>query len=111
MFNACLAARLRDGLLLRVLSGDVMMKWPYGGMFVAEDLPREQQRLEAKEIVPSGPMFGRKMFASKDEAARREAQALADAGLTMEAFGGWQRSRCHGVSRTEKHVGRILLCC
>lgn len=89
LFNACLAARLTDGLLQRVLPGDVMMKWPFGGMFVAEDVPREQQRLEAKEIVPAGPMFGKKTFASKDEVARREAQALADAGLTLAAFGGF----------------------
>src|SRR5262249_21293795 len=47
LFNACLARRLLDGLMLRVLSGDVLMKWPFGGMFVAEDLPREQQRLGA----------------------------------------------------------------
>jgi tRNA pseudouridine13 synthase len=89
LFNACLAARITDGLLSRVLAGDVMMKWPYGGMFVAEDLPREQQRLEAKEIVPAGPMFGKKTFASKDEAAQREAAVLADAGLKAEAFGSF----------------------
>jgi tRNA pseudouridine13 synthase len=66
-----------------------MMKWPFGGMFVADDPAREQPRLEAKEIVPGGPMFGRKTFASKDEAARREGQALADAGLSAEAFAGF----------------------
>jgi tRNA pseudouridine13 synthase len=89
LFNACLARRLSDGLMLRVLSGDVMMKWPFGGMFVAEDLPREQQRLEAKEIIPGGPMFGRKMFASKAEAAERESQTLSEAGLTAQAFNGF----------------------
>src|SRR5262249_25332757 len=66
-----------------------MMKWPFGGMFVAEDLPREQQRLEAKETIPGGPMFGRKTFASKDEVSRRESQALADAGLSAAAFAGF----------------------
>jgi tRNA pseudouridine13 synthase len=89
VFNACLSARLRDGLLGRVLAGDVLMKWPFGGLFVAEDLPREQARLEAKEVIPGGPMFGRKTFAAKDEAAQRETQALTEAGLTAEAFNGF----------------------
>jgi tRNA pseudouridine13 synthase len=86
LFNHCLAARMKDGLLLRVLPGDVMARWPFGGMFVAEDVAREQERLDGREIVPAGPMFGRKMFRSSAEAAQREEQVLHDAGLTTQAF-------------------------
>src|SRR5207244_2478728 len=50
VFNHYLARRLHDGLLRKVISGDVMAKWPFGGMFVAEDLASEQARLEAREI-------------------------------------------------------------
>src|SRR5947209_2007103 len=57
LFNHYLARRLTDGLLRRVLPGDVMAKWPFGGLFVASDLGREQARLEARETVPAGPMF------------------------------------------------------
>lgn len=99
LFNACLARRMADGLMHRVLSGDVMAKWPFGGMFVAEDLAREQARLEAKEIVPAGPMFGKKMFPSRDEAARREAEVLAGAGLTAGSFHGFGKL----LSGTRRH--------
>jgi tRNA pseudouridine13 synthase len=86
LFNHYLAARLTDGLLRRVMDGDVMARWPRGGIFVAEDDSREQARLDAREIVPAGPIFGRKMFRAAGEAARREQQALQDAGLPPEAF-------------------------
>jgi tRNA pseudouridine13 synthase len=89
LFNRHVALRMQDGLLGRVLAGDVMAKWPFGGMFVAEDLPREQARLEAREIIPAGPMFGRKLFPARDEAARREAAVLQEAGLTPAAFHGF----------------------
>ncbi len=82
LFNHCLACRMADGLLRRVLPGDVMARWPFGGMFVAEDVAAEQARFEAREIVPAGPMFGRKMFRAAGEAAQREEEVLQDAGLT-----------------------------
>jgi tRNA pseudouridine13 synthase len=89
LFNRYVAARMDDGLPRRVLPGDVLAKWPFGGMFVAEDLPREQARLEAREVIPAGPMFGKKLFAARAEAARREAAVLAEAGLTAESFHGF----------------------
>jgi tRNA pseudouridine13 synthase len=89
LFNHYLASRLQAGLLRRALAGDVMQKWPFGGMFNATDLTAEQARLDAREIIPAGPMFGKKMFVSLDEAAKREDATLADAGLTREAFAGF----------------------
>jgi tRNA pseudouridine13 synthase len=86
VFNHYLGARVREGLLRRVLAGDVMAKWPFGGMFVAEDLAREQSRLDGRETVPAGPIFGRKTFPAAGEAAAREAAALADSGITPSAL-------------------------
>jgi tRNA pseudouridine13 synthase len=87
LFNHGLARRLGDGLLRRVLPGDVMGKWPFGGMFTVQDVAAEQARFDAREIVTTGPMFGRKVFPSATEvAAEREAAVLVDAGLTMAAF-------------------------
>jgi tRNA pseudouridine13 synthase len=101
LFNHYLALRLTDGLLGRVLLGDVMAKRPFGGMFVAEDLEREQGRFEAGETVHAGPIFGRKTFAAAGEAAEREAAALADAGLALAAFRGFgkllQGTRRHNL--------------
>jgi tRNA pseudouridine13 synthase len=99
LFNCCLARRMRDGLLRRVLSGDVMMKWPFGGMFVAHQVETEQGRFDRREIVTAGPMFGRKMFASEDEAARREAELLSEAGLTTQSFHGFGKL----LSGTRRH--------
>lgn len=86
LYNHYLGCRLHDGLMRRVLPGDVMMKRPQGGMFVAEDVEREQARFEACETVHAGPIFGRKTFAAQGEAAKREAQVLEQAGLSPERF-------------------------
>jgi tRNA pseudouridine13 synthase len=89
LFNHYLACRLKDGLLGAVLAGDVMSKRTWGGLFVANDLPQEQARFEARETVHTGPIFGRKMFAAAASAAAREAASLADAELSAEAFFGF----------------------
>jgi tRNA pseudouridine13 synthase len=86
LFNQALAARMDDGLLGRVLAGDVMQVTATGGPFVAEDPAREQPRLDAREIVLTGPMFGPKMKPPAGEPAEREARLLAAAGLTRESF-------------------------
>ena len=89
LFNDYLGRRLTEGLLRTVLAGDVMAKWPAGGMFVARDLVAEQVRFDARETVHAGPMFGKKTFAAEGVAAEREAAVLRDAGLTVESFNGF----------------------
>jgi tRNA pseudouridine13 synthase len=103
LFNRYLAGRLQDGLLRTVLDGDVMAKWPFGGLFVARDTAAEQARLDARETVPAGPIFGRKTFAAAGVAAEREAAVLRDAGLGqgLAAFNGFgklvQGTRRHNI--------------
>jgi tRNA pseudouridine13 synthase len=89
LFNHYLSRRLGDRLVRRVLPGDVMAKWPVGGMFVASDVAREQARFDARETVTAGPIFGRKTFPAAAEAAAREAAVLAEAGLTAASFAGF----------------------
>ncbi|MCS6851155.1 MAG: tRNA pseudouridine(13) synthase TruD [Gemmataceae bacterium] len=91
LFNHYLSRRLRDGLLRQLLDGDVAAQGPVGGLFLVDDVPREQARFEAREIVSAGPMFGRKTFPAAREAARREAEVLADAGLTPASLTGHGR--------------------
>jgi tRNA pseudouridine13 synthase len=86
LFNEVLARRHRDGLLRTVLLGDAMLKWPTGGMFVAEDLSQEQPRLEAREIIPGGPMFGSRTFPTQAIAAEREDEVLRDYRITPATF-------------------------
>jgi tRNA pseudouridine13 synthase len=101
LFNHYLAKRITDGLLRIVLQGDVMAKWPFGGLFLATDLAREQERFDSRETVHAGPMFGKKTFASSGEAAAREASTLQEAGLTTGSFHGFgkllQGTRRHNL--------------
>jgi tRNA pseudouridine13 synthase len=99
LFNDYLGRRLRDGLLHRVLPGDVMAKVPFGGLFVAEDFQREQERFEAREIVTAGPIFGRKTFPAKDEAAQRERAVLESWELSPASFAGFGKL----VQGTRRH--------
>lgn len=89
LFNSCLAARMADGLLHRVLAGDVMGKLPAGGIFNADDVATEQARFDRREIVTQGPIFGSKMFRARGEAATREAAILEQSGLSLESFAGF----------------------
>lgn len=89
LFNEYVAKRLNDGLMRTVQEGDVLAKWPAGGMFVSTDPATDQPRLEAREVVPAGPMFGKKMFASAGVAAEREAAILTEHGLTDTSFHGF----------------------
>jgi tRNA pseudouridine13 synthase len=89
LFNDVLARRIADGLFRTVLAGDVMAKWPAGGMFVAKDVAAEQARFDAKEIVTAGPMFGKKTYPADGVAAEREAAVLRDNGLSPSSFGGF----------------------
>jgi tRNA pseudouridine13 synthase len=99
LFNHYLGKRLQDGLLRTVLPGDVMAKVPFGGMFVVADVAAEQQRFDAREIVSAGPIFGRKTFAAAEEAARREAETLAEFGLGRQSFTGFGKL----VQGTRRH--------
>jgi tRNA pseudouridine13 synthase len=111
LFNHYLSCRLREGLLRRVLSGEVMAKWPFGGMFVAEDLGREQERFDRREIVSAGPIFGRKTFAAAGAAAEREAMTLQDAGLSIAALHGFgkllQGTRRHNLVYVDDLAGAV----
>jgi tRNA pseudouridine13 synthase len=86
VFNHYLGQRVQEGLIRRVLQGDVMAKWPFGGLFVAEDVEREQARFDARETVTAGPIIGRKTFAATGVAAERESASVAEAGIPAAAL-------------------------
>jgi tRNA pseudouridine13 synthase len=101
LFNHYLAERMKAGLLRRVMRGDVMAKVPFGGLFVAEDVVREQERFDAGETLPAGPIFGRKTFAAAGEAAEREMETLRAFNLSAASFSGFgklmQGTRRHNL--------------
>lgn len=86
IFNLYVSQRLRDGLFRQVLDGDVMAKWPAGGMFVTSDPVTEEVRFAHREIVHTGPMFGSKMRDAERVAGQREAAILEALPLTREQF-------------------------
>jgi tRNA pseudouridine13 synthase len=101
LFNTYLAGRIIDGLLRTVLLGDVMCKLPVGGMFLVEDVAKEQARFDNREIVQAGPIYGKKTFAAAGKAAGREGSVLQTAGLTLASFKGFgkmaQGTRRHNL--------------
>jgi tRNA pseudouridine13 synthase len=111
LFNSYLSRRLLDRLLDQVLLGDVMAKWPYGGLFIVTDLPREQERFTRRETVHTGPMFGRKMLPTAGQAAEREEAILRAAGLTASSFAGFgkllQGTRRHNLVYLDDLAGTV----
>ena len=86
LFNRALADRLTDGLLNKVLDGDVMEVVASGGKFIAADVAAEQPRYDAGETAVTGPMFGLKMRDPTGVSQQREADLLAWSGLGPEHF-------------------------
>jgi tRNA pseudouridine13 synthase len=101
LFNHYLRRRAEDGLMRTVIPGDVMAKWPAGGMFVASDIFREQERFDARETIHAGPIFGRKTFAAASDAAAREKTIIEEAEMPTAAFASFgkllQGTRRHNL--------------
>jgi tRNA pseudouridine13 synthase len=90
LFNRFLDERIDEGLLHRVVEGDVMQRTATGGLFTCapEDLASAQARLEARQLAPTGPIFGHKMMrpAPGSPAAAREQRILDAEQLDAEHF-------------------------
>ena len=76
LFNHFLVRRISEGLLHRVLRGDVMQVVESGGCFVADDLDAEQPRYDVRQTVVTGPIFGPKMKQPGGEPLNWEAAIL-----------------------------------
>jgi tRNA pseudouridine13 synthase len=83
VFNRTLELRQADGLL-RVRPGDVLQKRESGGLFVCEDPSVDQPRVDAGELVPTGPLPGNREKEPPEGTAARalEDEALAAVGVT-----------------------------
>ncbi|MCA9706422.1 MAG: tRNA pseudouridine(13) synthase TruD [Myxococcales bacterium] len=88
LFNLYALLRRERGLERTVLAGDLLQKRASGGMFECSDPHTDQARLDAGELVITGPIFGARMRAPSPDtpAAALEADALAQAGIETAAL-------------------------
>ncbi|MBW3540136.1 MAG: tRNA pseudouridine(13) synthase TruD [Planctomycetes bacterium] len=96
LFNRVLAARLAAGRLEQIEAGDVLQVTASGGLFLAEDVPRDQRRFATGEIVPTGPLFGPKMREPFGAPAQLEQVVLEEFGLDRAAFGKFPKLTAGG---------------
>ena len=86
LFNIYLSQRIQNDFFKQIIQGDVLKKCDTGGLFADEDTASNQVRLEAGEIVYTGPMFGAKMVQSTDMAQTFESQILEHYHLGYNKF-------------------------
>jgi tRNA pseudouridine13 synthase len=92
VYNATLAARIRDRTYATILPGDVAMLAGTASVFSvpsdigADDLARERSRCDEGEISPTGPIHGPSMVAATGEALGYEHEALAIVGADEGLF-------------------------
>jgi tRNA pseudouridine13 synthase len=88
MFNEILRRRIDDRLFDRVLAGDILQKPATGGLFASDQPDVDQGRLEAGEVIPTGPMFGHRMKSPPEGSAARarEDEVLAAEALALSDF-------------------------
>ncbi|MEZ4272763.1 MAG: tRNA pseudouridine(13) synthase TruD, partial [Myxococcota bacterium] len=86
LFNEVLYRRMSKGTLHRILPGDIVMHSRSGIEQRVRDVAADQAKLDAKQLCPMGPMFGAKMLAARDEAAKGEDAVLDAVGMCREHF-------------------------
>ena len=78
VFNAVLAARVKDGTWATPLEGDLLKRRTSGGLFVCADVQADRKRAEEGEVSPTGPIFGVKMRAPEGAPALIESTIVAE---------------------------------
>jgi len=83
VFNRVLELRAAEGGLLSVREGDILEKVGSGGQFVCDDVGLDQARVDAGEVVPTGPLPGGHVRAPAPNTAARtlEDRAVGELGI------------------------------
>ncbi|MBU1203713.1 MAG: tRNA pseudouridine(13) synthase TruD [Nanoarchaeota archaeon] len=100
--NVYLAERMKRGLFDRILLGDVCKKYDTGGMFVVEEVEKEQKRYGDKEISFTVPVYGLKMRRAEDEALQFEEEIIEGSEVELKEL---ERVGAGGTRR----LGRLLV--
>ncbi len=97
LFNKVLAHRI-DGID-RMMEGDVAWKHRNGACFQVEEITVDQERCDAFEISPTGPLFGRRMKQPAGEPGRLEEEVLSASGLARDQVVAKDGSKLDGARR------------
>ncbi len=100
--NRYLASRMDMGDLKNMLDGDVAKKYDTGGIFMVNDLDREQKRYEDHEISFTAPIYGSRMKQATGPSGELESAVLENEGVSLEQLG---KAGAGGTRR----LGRLLV--
>lgn len=106
LFNYYLTRRIENKLFDKILKGDIAKKHDTGGIFVVEEVDKEQIRLDNKEICFTGPMYGKKMKQADDEAGELEASVLKEYEIKEEEI---KEAKLTGTRRAGIILPRIKI--
>jgi tRNA pseudouridine13 synthase len=62
----------------KLFEGDIMLHYPHGKLYYAEDLPKEAERFAAKQVAPTGVLSGRRLTIAKGFAGTIESEFFED---------------------------------
>lgn len=97
LFNLYLSERIKHGFFNRLLTGDIAKKTDTGGLFYVENLEKEQERFDKKEIIFTGPMFGDGLMEARGESGNFEKEILNRFNINEKFLG-------HGLRRRGKLI-------
>ena len=89
LFNRVVELRMEAQSLWSVMPGDVFQKSDTGGLFLSENPVEEQRRIDAGEINPTAPLFGRKDRWKDTPERELETRVWRESGFSTDAFDGW----------------------
>lgn len=84
LFNTWLCRRNENDVLYRLLEGDIAKKRDTGGLFEVEDLKQEQPRMDDRDIVHTGPIYGSDLWSATGEAGAIESRLAREEDLSTE---------------------------
>lgn len=107
VFNRVLAERALP--LSRVEEGDWAIQHRSGGLLLVRDPAREQERADAFEISPTGPLFGTHMHEARGRPGERERRVFDALGVPDAAtLGAFRGVRLRGGRRALRvRVGEV----
>jgi tRNA pseudouridine13 synthase len=73
----------------KIVPDDVMMHYPYGRLFEVEDLSRESQRFESRDIAPVGLLSGKKVQVAQGVAGEIEKPFVKEINLNGTRRYAW----------------------